>query len=262
MTQLRSLSLHFPSTAKFFTTPPPYGDLVVLPALTRLNFQGRTEHLEHLVSRIDTPLLEQIEVTFLTKFNSDVSKLPTFIDRTGMPKSHRRADILVSDLSISISLTQPGDPTCLKFQLSFMPLSDHLSFMAQICAQFSAFLFNVEDLLISLTRHSRQEDRFDSGQWLEALNSFTGVKWFYIVGNLSTDIVRALNTRREAVLPALHKLYIPQPTPRHAPLTEAVVSFMSSRLLSGHPIAVEYEQRGTGIVYNQYQDHNFLTHFE
>jgi hypothetical protein len=179
------------------------------------------------------------------------SKLPTFIDRTGMPKSHRRADILVSDHSISISLTQPGDPTCLKFQLSCMPLSDHLPFMAQICAQFSTFLFNVEDLLINLTRHFGL-DQFDGGQWLKALNSFTGVKWFHVVGDLSTDsIVHALNTRRKAVLPALHKLYIPQPTPRHAPLTEAVVSFMSSRQLSGHPIAVEYERCGTGTVYDQ-----------
>jgi hypothetical protein len=134
--------------------------------------------------------------------------------------------------------------------------------MAQICAQFYDFLFNVEDLLISMTRHSRLEDKFDSGQWPEALNSFTGVKWFHVAGNLSTDILRALSMRHEAVLPALHKLYIPQPTPRHAPLNGAVVSFMSSYQLSGHPIAVEYDQRGTGIVYSQCQDHNSLTHFE
>jgi hypothetical protein len=59
------------------------------------------------------------------------------------------------------------------------------------------------------------------------------------------NIVRALqlpDRRRKTVLPALHKLYIPQPGPRHAPLREAVVSFMTSRRLSGHPIAVEYER--------------------
>jgi hypothetical protein len=78
---------------------------------------------------------------------------------------------------------------------------------------------------------------------------------------LSTDVVRALQDVflvRKTVLPALHKLYIPQPEPRHAPLSEATVSFMTSRRLSGHPIAVEYERlcriselRGTGTIYAQ-----------
>jgi hypothetical protein len=49
-------------------------------------------------------------------------------------------------------------------------------------------------------------------------------------------------TTGEAALSALQKLYIPQPGPRHAPLREAVVSFMISRRLSGHPIEVEYER--------------------
>jgi hypothetical protein len=109
MTQLRSLSLHFLPHFITFDTPSSSEEVVVLPALTRLNFQGGTKIFEHLVARIDAPLLEQIEVTFLYNFhfNFDFSKLRTFIDRTGMPKSHRRADILISGLAISISLIQP-----------------------------------------------------------------------------------------------------------------------------------------------------------
>ena len=63
------------------------------------------------------------------------------------------------------------------------------------------------------------------------------------------------------MLPALHKLYIPQPGPHHAVLREAVVSFMTSSRLSGHPIEVEYErpcdineQCDTGTVYVQCKD--------
>jgi hypothetical protein len=77
------------------------------------------------------------------------------------------------------------------------------------------------------------------------IDRFEGAKWLQVAGDHSTDIVRALRPpdgRRELVLPSLHKLYIPQPGPRHAPLREVVVSFMTSRRLSGHPIAVEYEQ--------------------
>jgi hypothetical protein len=275
MPQLRSLSLHFLTTNDHIGGSQPSRKLVVLPALTRLNFRGVAEYLEALVAGIDAPRLLDIEVTFFDEFISDLSKLSEFIDRIKMHKSHRRAHILYSKRAISISLMQPGAPTCLKLELFCETLSEQLSSMARICTNFSAFLFNVEDLHISTTQPSRWEDHIlRSGLWLEAINLFTGVKWFHVAGNLSTDIVCALvlpdrphNT--VTVLPALHKLYIPQPVTRHAPLPEAVVSFMTSRRLSGHPIGVEYERlchinevRGTGTMYAQCQRHYSLTRLE
>jgi hypothetical protein len=260
MAQLQSLSLHFLSTARwphYRAPPPPSGERVVLPVLNRFKFRGNAQYLEGLVSRIDAPRLGDIEVTF---FSGNIFKLPefiVFIDRIEMHKSHRRAHILSSERAISISLIQPGAPTCLTFQLFCEALSDQLLSMARICNHFSSFLLNVEDLRITAMRQSRQEDSLYSGRWLEPLNSFTGVKWFHVAGNLSTNIVGDLqlpDRRREAVLPALHKLYISQPGPRNAPLREATVSFMISRRLSGHPIGVEYErlcssELGTGTIY-------------
>ena len=260
MVQLRSISLHFLSTANHLTPMLPSGEVVVLPALSRLDFKGTVKYLEDLVARIETPLLEDIEVSFLDESNFELPKFHTFTDRIGMHKLHRRADIMSSECAISISLIQPGTPTCLKFHLFREPLSEQLLFMARICVHFSAFLLNVEDLHISVTRQSHG---YDNGQWLQPLNSFTGVKWFHVVGNLSTDIVRALqlsSARRETLLPALHKLRIRQPVPRYAPLTRFAMSLMTSRRLSGQPIAVEYERlwhiserraSGTGTVHNQ-----------
>ena len=61
----------------------------------------------------------------------------------------------------------------------------------------------------------------------------------------------------------MHKLYIPQPGSRDAPLSEAVVSLMTSRRLSGHPFAVEYErQYHTGITYAKHYHPYSLTHLE
>jgi hypothetical protein len=265
MVQLRSLSLHILSTDNQLTPPPPRGELVVLPSLSRFNFQGSTEYLEHLVARIDTPLLRDIEVTFFNKSNFDLSsKFRNFTDRIGMHKSYRRADILCCKRTISIFLTRPGDPSCLKFHLFCKKLSEQLFFMARFCVHFSASLFNVEDLRISAKRPSRPEDGLYSEQWLEPINFFTGVKWLLVSGNLSTDIVCSLQLapssygERKVALPALHKLYILQPEPRYLPLREAVVSFKISRWLSGRPIAVEYERlqhisepHGTGTVYHQ-----------
>ena len=260
MIRLRSLSLHFlSSTPDYHAPPPPSRERVVLPALTRFKFLGITEYLEDLVARIDTPRLGLIEVTFFNKSNFDLSELREFTHRIGTHKSHRRADILSSKRTISISLTRPGDPARLKFQLFRKSLTEQLFFAAQVCIQFSAFLLNVEDLHISAKRQSRQEYGLHSQEWLEPINSFTGVKWLHISGNLSTDIMCSPpDGRPESVLPSLcklYKLYILQPVPRYVPLKEAVASFMTSRRLSGHPIVVEYERLrhigelpGTGTV--------------
>jgi hypothetical protein len=233
---------------------------VVLPALTCLNLQGATEYLEDLVAGIDAPYLGDIEVTFFSsKTTSNFSKLRAFIDRIELHKSPRRADILSSEGSISISLTQPEVPTCLKLQLICVPvLAWQLAFIAQICFHFSAFLFDVEDLRICATRESSQGDSFYFERWLGHLGSFTGVKWLHVSGNPSTYIVHALNgaERRKTVLPALYKLCISQIGSRHAHLSKAVVLFMTSRRHSGHHTAVEYERqcdinelRGAGTVY-------------
>jgi hypothetical protein len=268
MTQLRSLSLHFLPPTRHFPVLIPSRKPVALPSLTRFDFRGITNFLKDLVARIDAPRLEdiRIEVTFVNDFIpdlSDLSVLIEFIDRIKMHKSPRRADIVSSEHDLTISLIQPRVPTCLILKLSCKPLSIQLSSMARICIQISTSLFNVEELHISATRPLRQEDGPCSDRWLDIINLFVGVKCLQVSGNLSSNIVRALQLRdgqHKSVLPALHKLYVLQPGARHASLREAVVSFMTLHRLSGHPIAVEYEQvlhisglvpgSGAGTVYN------------
>jgi hypothetical protein len=244
--QLRSLSLHFlPTTDHIGVTIPPQ-KRVVFPALTHLDFRGIAKYLGDFVARIDTPRLGDFEVTFFNEPILDFSKLSEFIDRIEIQKSHRRADILSSERVISISLTQPGTPACLTFQLLCEPLAWQLSTMSRLCIPLSSLLIDVKDLHFSVMRQSREGDHdFDSERWLESITSFTGVKWFHITGNILIDIVRALqqpDRRHKTVLPSLQTLYLPQPGPRQARLREMVVSFMVLRRLSGHPIEVEYGQ--------------------
>jgi hypothetical protein len=252
MTQLRSLSLHFLPP----TDPVAYRvvmnmssvERVTLPSLTHFDFRGITNFLKELMARIHAPRLGDIKLTFFNKFTSDLSDLSAlieFIDRIEMHKSPRRADILSFEGNITIALTQPGTPTRFRLRLSCKPLSEQLSSMAQICVQLSAFLINVEDLRINAQRPSRLEDGLYSEGWLEPINLFTGVKRLQVSGNLSRDILHSLqlrDKRRKFGLPALHKLCVLQPLPRHAPFREAVVSLMTSRRRSGRPISVEYER--------------------
>ena len=240
MAQLRSLSPRSLSTSDHVAVSLPSWNRVVLPALTRLKYRGIDRELENLVARIDdAPRLEDIEVTFSNESITDLSKLIAFIDRIEIHKSHRQAHILSSENAISISFVQPGAPTRIKFRSVHDSLYLRLFFMARIFTRFSALLLDVEDLHINVAQQSIQEDTSYIAQWLQLLNLFGGVHWLHVVGKLSTEIVRLLD---KAELPALHGLYIPQPGPCHVPLREAVVSFMTLRRLSGHPIVVEYER--------------------
>ena len=271
MARLRSFSLYFLSTDNYITLPSPHKERVSLPALTHLDFRGIHIYLEDLVAGIDAPRLGDIEVTFFNESVYYLPKLREFIDRIDMHNSHSQANIISSERAISISLAQPGTPTCLKLQLICDSLSAQLLAMARICNFLSACLFNVKDLRIFATRPSNWA-YYGYRQWLKLISSFTCVNLFQVAGNLSTYILRDLqlpDRKREAVLPYLRVLYIPQPGPRRALLREAVVSLITSRRLSGSPITVEYEGlfraselRGAGTIYSQCHHHYLLTHLE
>ena len=264
MAQLRSLSLHFLSTPGYRDSSPSSRERVVLPALTRFNFRGNSQYSEGLVARIDAPRLRDIDVTFVNEIIFELPALSVFIDRIDMHKSYRRADILSSEHDISLTLTQPGAPTCLKFQLLCEELSHQLLSMVRICIHFYVFVFNVEDLRISAKRPPRCTDRHHTGKWQESISAFTGVKSLHVSGDLSKDIVCALqqpDTRYGTVLPALQKLRMQEPGPHCSPLREAVVSLLVSRRFSGRPVEVEYERMcgnevdGTGSMNAQGQYH-------
>ena len=248
LAKLQSLSLRFSSTTYRVLPPSPPERRVVFPALTRFIFRGPAKYLERFIPRIDAPHLRDIQVTVSDKFVYNLSRLSEFVDRIEIHKSYHQARILSSERAICISMTQPGASTCFKLRLLSELLSVQLYAMYYILPHFSAFLRNVEDLCISAARSSSIEDSRCRGRWLELLGLFTSVKWLHLGGNDSTNIVRALQLEgvhwqpKTTVLPALYKLYVPQPGPLHAPLSEAIVSFMTSRWRSGYPIGVEYER--------------------
>ena len=66
MTQLRSLSLHHPSSTSnldIFTFPAGRAR-VALPALTHFNFRGTSRFFDRFTAKMDYPLLTVIEITF------------------------------------------------------------------------------------------------------------------------------------------------------------------------------------------------------
>ena len=120
MAQLRLLSLYFLPRHDHcqcnIGVPIWSRKRIVLPALTHLNFRGNNTYLEDLVLGVDAPRQGDIGVASSNEIIVNVSKLSKFIDRIEMHKSHRRAYILSSEDSISVSFIRPGAPTRLRFQ--------------------------------------------------------------------------------------------------------------------------------------------------
>ncbi len=257
MNQLRSLSVRVSSPTSY---PSPIGGIsssfasgehVVLPALIRLKFRGPSGFLDRFVSRIKSPLLEDIDIVFdQLIYAIFIPQLVSFIDRIEAQKSHCRADIVSSEQAISVSFTQPGTPTRLKLGVPCRPLHWQLSTMALIFKSLSAFIFGVEDLRISATQPPSGQVDSDTEHWRNLIHPFRSVKWVHVTGDHSANIVCALqlpHRRWGPVLPSLHKLCVQEPEPRYAPLREAVASLLTSRLLSGRLIGVAYE-RGWDIM--------------
>jgi hypothetical protein len=247
MTQLRSLSLRLLPNTAFIVVPHPSGHRAVLPTLTCLKYQGSSECLNEFLAMIHAPRLADIEITFFDEPIFALSNLPE--SRIEMQMSYRRSDILFSEDSVSISLTRPAS-TCFKFQVFCETFSRRLSSLVNFCTRFSAFLSFVEDLRISMTPMSSEQNDSDREEWLKLIHAFGGTKWFHLAGNsvFTTEIALALQPS-ETVLPVLHKLYIREPVSRYAPLREAVTLFVHSRLLSCHFIGVEYERRQRPSIY-------------
>jgi hypothetical protein len=244
MTQLRTLSLHFlslPPRRNYVGLPPPPEERVVLPALTCLEYRGTSKYLDILVARIDAPRLWDINIAFFSQPTMDTSQLGRFIDRTENWRSPDGANIQTAGNFISIFFTTGSFDSRLQLQISCQQLDWQLSSMAQVCDQFSPFIFRVNNLGIDTTQSPPGQDDVDSGQWLELVRSFGGVGDFWLAGEYTTDILCALGPaegEHAAVLPVLHQLHVENHMSANEPSWAAIRKFNTWRWLSRRPVHV------------------------
>ena len=249
MTQLRSLSLHFislPPRRNYLIPHPQLGAHVVLPALTYLKYQGTSKYLDDFIARIYAPQLGNINITFFFQPTMDSSKLGRFIERTEKLTSLiRRAEIETSAKGISVSFTGTDSGTdtraALRVQISCKRLDWQLSCMAQVCDQFSPFLFRVEELRAHTTESPREIDDVASEQWLDLVRSFISARQVWMANELAKDILDALGQAdggETTVLPTIRHLSVDDPTEMNDPSWDALLSFINLRALSDHPVKV------------------------
>ncbi|KAH9024451.1 hypothetical protein EDB83DRAFT_2527159 [Lactarius deliciosus] len=242
MTNLRTLLLHFlslPPRRNYLTLPPLSGERIILPALTFLKYRGTSKYLDSLVARIDAPGLGDIDITFFSQPTMDASQLGRFVERTGIQTSLSRADVQISADAISIFFFNSSTPTPLRLQISCKQLDWQLSSMAQVCDQFSPFLFRVNNPRINTTQSSSEQDATDSEQWLELIRAFRGATGLPVASELTTVILCALGLAEEGhvtVLPSLRHLHIENLMAMNEPSWDCLLSFITLRSRSGHPV--------------------------
>ncbi|KAH9171645.1 hypothetical protein EDB89DRAFT_1080650 [Lactarius sanguifluus] len=243
MTNLRTLSLHFlslPPRRNYLSLPPLSGERFVLPALMFLKYRGTSKYLDGLVARINAPGLRDIDITLFSQPTMDASQLGRFVERTGMHAPLSRADVQISADAISIFFNS-SPPSPLRLQISCKQLDWQLSSMAQVCDQFSPFLFRVNNPRINMTQSSSGQDDADSEQWLELIRAFRGATSLPVASELTTVILCALGLVEEghiSVLPSLRHLHIENLMAMNEPSWDSLLSFITLRSRSGHPVQV------------------------
>jgi hypothetical protein len=246
MTQLRSLTLHLlssPRRRSFLGLPPPPGERMILPALTRLQYRGTSKYLDSFVARIDAPHLADIDITLISQPTMDASQLGRFIERIEMQSSLSQAEVKTTEHAISVSFINSSASTPLRLRISCKQLDWQLSCMARVCHQFSPFLFCVEDLSINTTQFSSGQDDEVDEHWAELVCSFGGARDLRVANELTTEILRALGCRAggghtTTMLPSLRQLRVESPRTINEPSWAALLVFITSRSLSGRLVQV------------------------
>ena len=262
--RLKSLSIAFKWTTtrrdRILNPPPATWTRTLLPALTSFEFQGASTYLEELVSRIDSPQLNHIDISYLHQHfqvEFQVAQLFEFIDRSEDPEITliRHAEINISDLWVTFDMYPCPDSYPDWDRVSALIYCERIDLQvlrtAQVFSQPSATLSRVVHLKLSrCPANAVYADSHRNG-WLNLLCQFPTVRTLHVSQEFAEHVVRALEDATGAmvieVLPVLDLIYLDsQPV-------SSVENFLAARRLSGRPVAivdteVEFDERVKSYV--------------
>ena len=259
LTKLKQLELTFRSPrsrpVRENRRPPP-ATLIVLPALTKLTFQGVSEYLEDLVAQIDVPRLQGLSVTFFHQLFFHTPQLSRFIGRAPRLKRHDEARVVFTHLSARVTLRLPSRPNSGEHEIRVAISCRHpdLQFLSlvQVCTSSfpQIFIASVKHLYL-LESREYQEDEWDidlkdwrnNTQWLQLLRPFVAVKDLYISEKFVPLIAPALRelvgARITEALPAMECLFLDGLRASGA-VRDAIGPFIVVRQPTTHPIIASY----------------------
>ena len=253
LTRLETFILDFISPESFPVRehrPPPPPTRTLLPTLTGLQFRGVSEYLEDLVVRIDTPLLDNLDIYLSLQFVPDTAQLAQFVNRTPKLKAHDDTHVVFCNTNFHLKLGKVFEKG---LGITYDVVDWQVSSVAQVCnsSLSQAYCANVECLyLCDHYARWRGDIRVETNHWVELLRPFTSVKSLYlsqvIVPRIAPALQELIGERVVGVLPALQTLFL-EDLNISGPVQEAVGLFISGRQFSSHPVAVSHWKKGGSI---------------
>ena len=243
LTSLRSLNLEFHSPRSVpRRRPPPIMTRTVLPDLKVLTFKGVSEYLEHIVAHIDAPQLSYFDITFFNQVVFDTPQTNQFVEGILSLKAFNVATLSLGSDTACCRLSSKTRER-INVNIACREFDWQISSLEQVCNSSFPPLPALEELYIYEGPFSMPEwkDNIENALWLELLQPFSAVKILYISRNFALRIAPALQevvgTTAAEVLPALQIIFL-EGLGESGPDQEGIVEFVTSRQLSGHPIAV------------------------
>ena len=224
--------------------PPPL-TRIVLPALIRLMFKGDNQYLEAIVSRIDAPLLDSLEITFFNQLMFDTPLLGHFVSRTETFTAIHRADVDFHTFGVQITLVRGNeisDNKTLTMLILCKQSEWQPSTIAQVCNSIIPPLPTLGKLRIGKGPFQRLQwyDDMENIEWLELLQPFTCVKDLVLSRRLVPLVAPALQEldgeRVTQILPVLKNIFLEGTQP--LAVTNTLGKFIAARQLSGNPVTI------------------------
>ncbi|KAH9055717.1 hypothetical protein EDB87DRAFT_1639255 [Lactarius vividus] len=250
-TQLKSLRVHFlPFASSAFRDPGsagrPLRAYAVLPTLSEFHFRGDNAYLEDLISRIDAPVLERLDITFFKPSAFDTLQLSQFIGRTkSLASLPRMSILLLGDETLVVDQFQLSESTPSACHFRLQITCDELDLfvtLPNILTRLSWLLSGVQRLdMKSILPWSAwlDPDEMDSALWLDFFRNLKSVTRLEVAGMFVMSIESALEQLPEEmvrrVLPALHEFHVGM-CQSPGPFQE----FADARQLSDRPLTIHY----------------------
>jgi len=230
--------------------PPPLTRSVI-PSLFTLTFHGVSEYLEDLVSRIDTPRLDSLNISMFNQIVFDTPQTIQFISRMPCLEAFKEAHLVFEKDGSRVDLEMPKRSMSFGRRLTAKTLCRTLdwqiSSLEQVCTSCLPSLSALEDLYIYDTPQSPpyRKDNIEDALWLQLLSPFSCVKNLYLNGEYAQHIAPALQQlvgdRTTDVFPALENIFLDSDSDRPEQsgfVPEGIVKFFAARQLSDQPISI------------------------
>ena len=223
---------------------PPQLTRSILPSLTKVLFQGKSEYLEQILARIDTPRINELHITFFNQFMFDTPQLFQFISQKPTLSAPEKGHIIFGSYIILIRfLSQTSDHGALVMDITCSASElRQLSSFEQVNTSSLPYLSALEDLYIheSSTSNPFWHDDVES-TLCQLLRLFASVKNLYLAKEFVPRFAPALQElvggRTTEVLPTLENIFL-EGFQASRPLHNGIELFVAARRLTNRPVVV------------------------